>query len=56
MVEFHPDRDYTLPEICAALGVVPVEADSLTLRPIRLSDDGADDVMAWLSEQGLLLS
>jgi hypothetical protein len=35
---------------------VPVEADSLTLRPIRLSDDGADDVMAWLSEQGLLLS
>jgi hypothetical protein len=56
LVEFHPDREFTLPEICAALGVVPVEADSLTLRPIRLSDDGADDVMAWLSEQGLLLS
>ncbi len=56
LVEFHPDRDYTLPDICAALGVTPVEADSLTLRPIRLSDDGADDVMAWLSEQGLLLS
>jgi hypothetical protein len=56
LVEFHPDRDYTLPDICTALGVVPVEADSLTLRPIRLSDDGADDVMAWLSEQGLLLS
>jgi len=56
LVEFHPDREFTLPEICAALGVTPVEADSLTLRPIRLSDDGADDVMAWLSEQGLLLS
>jgi len=56
LVEFHPDREFTLPEICAALGVVPVEADSLTLRPIRLSDDGADDVMAWLSEKGLLLS
>lgn len=56
LVEFHPEREYTLPEICAALGVTPVEADSLTLRPIRLSDDGADDVMAWLSQQGLLLS
>jgi len=56
LVEFHPDREFTLSEICAALGVTPVEADSLTLRPIRLSDDGADDVMAWLSEQGLLLS
>lgn len=56
LVEFHPEREYTLDDICAALGVTPVEADSLTLRPIRLSDDGADDVMAWLSEQGLILS
>jgi hypothetical protein len=56
LVEFHPEREFTLPQICDALGVTPVEADSLTLRPIRLSDDGADDVMAWLSEQGLLLS
>jgi hypothetical protein len=56
LVEFHPDREFTLSQICDALGVTPVEADSLTLRPIRMSDDGADDVMAWLSEQGLLLS
>jgi hypothetical protein len=56
LVEFHPEREYTLGTICDALGVTPVEADSLTLRPIRLSDDGADDVMAWLSEKGLLLS
>jgi hypothetical protein len=56
LVEFHPEREFTLQQICDALGVVPVEADSLTLRPIRLSDDGADDVMAWLSEKGLLLS
>ena len=56
LVEFHPEREYTLADICDALGVVPAEADSLTLRPIRLSDDGADDVMAWLSEQGMLLS
>ena len=56
LIEFHPEREYTLTDICDALGVVPAEADSLTLRPIRLSDDGADDVMAWLSEQGMLLS
>ena len=56
LVEFHPERDYTLPDICAALGVTPAAADSLTLRPIRISDDGADDVLAWLSGQGLLLS
>jgi len=56
LVEFHPDRDYSLPEICAALNVTPAPADSMTLRPIRISDDGADDVLAWLSGQGLLLS
>jgi len=56
LVEFHPEREYTLDELCAGLGVTPAPADSLTLRPIRLSDDGADDVMAWLSGQGLLLS
>ena len=56
LVCFNPEREYTLGDICAALDVTPVEPDSLTLRPIRLSDDGADDVMAWLSGQGLLLS
>ena len=56
LVEFHPEREYTLAELCAGLNVTPAPADSLTLRPIRLSDDGADDVMAWLSGQGLLLS
>ena len=56
LVEFYPEREYTLSELCAGLGVTPAPADSLTLRPIRLSDDGADDVMAWLSGQGLLLS
>jgi hypothetical protein len=56
LVEFDPTREYTLPEICAALGVVPSEVSTLGPRPIRLSDDGADDVLAWLSGQGLLLS
>jgi hypothetical protein len=56
LVEFHPTREYTLEAICDALGVTPAPAESLGVRPIRLSDDGADDVMAWLSGQGLLLS
>ena len=56
LVEFHPEREFTLPQICDVLGVVPAEADSLTLKPIRLSDDGADDVLAWLSDQGMVLS
>jgi hypothetical protein len=56
LVTFNSEREYSLPDICTALDVTPVEPDSLTLRPIRISDDGADDVMAWLSGQGLLLS
>lgn len=54
LVEFHPEREYTLPEICAALGVVPGEASD-AYRPIKIQDDGTDDVLAWLSDQGLLL-
>jgi hypothetical protein len=56
LVEFHPERDFTLDEICEALDVTPAPADAVGFKPIRLSDDGADDVMAWLSGNGLLLS
>ena len=54
LVEFTPARQYTLGTICEALGVVPGEA-SAAYRPIKLADDGRDDVMAWLSNQGLVL-
>ena len=54
LVEFHPERQFTLPQICDALGVVPGEA-SAAYRPIKLADDGNDDVMAWLSDNGLVL-
>ncbi len=53
--EFKPERDFTLEQICAALNVVPGEAEDAH-RPIRISDDGTDDVMVWLSDNGLLLS
>ena len=56
LAHFNPEREYTLDEICKALNVTPAPMESLELRPIRISDDGADDVMAWLSNQGLLLS
>ena len=54
LVEFTPARQYTLGTICEALGVVPGEA-SEAFRPIQVADDGKDDVMAWLSDQGLVL-
>jgi hypothetical protein len=56
LAEFNPKVEYTLQEICNALGVVPgaVEADGP--RPIRIADNGGDDVFAWLSEQGMVLS
>jgi hypothetical protein len=57
LVEFHPERNYTLDEICAALQVTPEPVTSGgAFRPIRLSDDGTDDVLIWLSENGKLLT
>jgi beta-phosphoglucomutase-like phosphatase (HAD superfamily) len=53
--EFKPERDFTLEQICAALNVTPGEAED-AYRPIRISDDGTDDVMVWLSDNGLLLA
>jgi hypothetical protein len=55
LVEFHPERDFTLEQICAALNVTPGQAED-AYRPIRISDDGTDDVMVWLSDNGMLLS
>jgi Family of unknown function (DUF5906) len=54
LTEFEPAREYTLAEICAALGVTPAAADTATVRRVDLDDDGTDDVLAWLSESGHL--
>jgi hypothetical protein len=56
LVEFHPEREYTLAEICTALNVVPDPTDTAQNNPIRLADTGKDSVMTWLNEQGLVLS
>jgi hypothetical protein len=56
LVEFHPEREYTLADICTALDVVPDPTDTAQNNPIRLADTGKDSVMTWLNEQGLVLS
>ena len=54
LTEFHPEREFTVEEVCAALGVTPAVADTATVRRVDLDDDGSDDVLAWLSEAGHL--
>lgn len=56
LVEFHPEREYTLEHICEALDVVPAEADTTANLPIRLKDTGQDSVVAWMNDNGLVLS
>jgi hypothetical protein len=56
LTEINPDLEYTLAEICEALGVVPGEAEGDGPKPIRIADNGGDDVFAWLSEQGMVIS
>lgn len=56
LVEFHPEREYTLGQICTALNVSPEPADTTSVGAIRLKDTGKDKVLTWLNEQGLVLS
>ena len=54
LVEFHPEREFTLDEICNALGVVPGDADSATMKGVKLDDDGSDDILEFISDNGML--
>ena len=56
LVEFHPEREYTLEQICTALDVVPAEGDTTTNAPIRLADTGKDSVVSWMNDNGMVLS
>jgi len=56
LVDFHPEREYNLEEICTALDVVPDPADTATNVAIRLADTGKDSVVTWLNEQGMIMS
>lgn len=54
-VEFNK-IEYTLPEICAALGVTPAEAGTARAITFRVKDTGNDTVLAWLNEHSLVTS
>jgi len=56
LVEFAPERTFTLAQICDALGVTPGPVEGDGPRPMRVRDDGGDDVFAWLNEQGMVYS
>lgn len=56
LAEFHPEREYTLDAICEALGVTPDEADTADFKSVRVRDTGQDNVLAWLSDNGMVLS
>ena len=56
LVEFHPNREYTLEQICEALHVTPAEADTAGYRGINIRDTGGDTVLQWLSDKSLVIS
>lgn len=55
LIEFHPEREYSLTEICSALNVTPGLASTANFIPIDAQDDGEDDVLRWLSEHNAVL-
>jgi hypothetical protein len=56
LIHFRPEREFTLEQICEALGVTPAPADTAMQRAFRLRDTGKDAVLEWLNDQGLVLS
>jgi hypothetical protein len=56
LTEFYPKREFSLPQICEALGVTPAPIERARFTPIRVADDGHDDVVVWLSSNSLVLS
>lgn len=55
LTEFTPEREFTLPQICAALGVTPGEAEA-TVEAMRIEDTGHDVVLDWLNERSLVVA
>lgn len=55
LIDWHPEREFTLPQILEALGV---EADAPVSMPdpVTLADDGNDRIVKWLAERHLILS
>jgi hypothetical protein len=47
---FNPEREYTLSQICEALGVTPAAPDTAYIRKLNIADDGQDSVFAYLKD------
>jgi hypothetical protein len=56
LIELHPEREFSLPQICVALQVTPAPADTASITSIRLKDDGGDDVLSWMSANGMIIT
>ena len=56
LVEFHPDRLFTLEEILDAHDVTPAETSTLEYRSVPIEDTGGDNVLEWLSGNSFVLS
>ena len=56
LTEFHPDREFSLPQIMGAFGVTSGPVESNAYRPIKIDDDGTDTIFAWLAENSLVIS
>jgi hypothetical protein len=56
LTEFHPEREFSLPQIMGAFGVTSGPVESNVYRPIKIDDDGTDNIFAWLAENSLVIS
>lgn len=58
LVAFDKQREFTLDEICTALGVVPgaADGDCSGYTPVHLKGHKSDPVLQWLDQNGLVLS
>lgn len=57
LVEFHPERRFTLEQICTALGIVLGEETGVRpMKAVNVKDTGHDEVLQWLNRHDLVLS
>jgi hypothetical protein len=56
LTEFHPEREFSLPQIMGAFGVTSGPVESNAYRPIKIDDDGTDNIFAWLAENSLVIN
>ena len=56
LIELHTEREFSLPQIINAFGVVPEAADTANYSTIRIKDDDSDDVTAWLNANAMIVT